>query len=110
MSDAPFDVFAVMIAIAAFLIALKASNQAANLRRQLSSLEEALRAQRQVQPPPLMPTQEQPAWPATIAAEPPPLAAEAEPAPPLVTDDVSPPPLETSADHIAPPPPVPAAE
>ncbi len=33
MFDAPFDVFAVMIAIAAFLIALKASNQATELRR-----------------------------------------------------------------------------
>ncbi|PMZ30567.1 hypothetical protein C1X99_30650, partial [Pseudomonas sp. FW306-02-H06B] len=86
-----FDVFAVMIAIAAFLIALKASNQATELRRRLGSLEAMLQAQRQVQPHPPLPVQEQSSTP---AAEPPPLAPEAEAAPPpLVTEDVSPPPL-----------------
>lgn len=102
MFDAPFDVFAVVFAIAAFLIALKASNQATELRRRLSSLEAALQVQRQVQPPPLIPVSEQASTP---AAEPPPLAPEAEAAaPPLVTEDVSPPPLEASPSADAPPP------
>ncbi|MBB4260385.1 MULTISPECIES: DUF2339 domain-containing protein [unclassified Bradyrhizobium] len=105
MFDGPFDVFAWIIAIAAFLIAIKASSQAAELRRRLNSLEEMFYAQRQVQPPPLMPAQEQAPAPATTAAEPPPLAPEAEPAPPpLVTEELSPPPLEASPAAAALPP------
>ncbi|MGY3500169.1 putative membrane protein [Bradyrhizobium sp. USDA 4471] len=100
MFDAPFDVFAVMIAIAAFLIALKASNQATELRRRLGSLEAALLALRQVQPPPPLPVQEQASTP---AAEPPPLAPEAEAAPPPVTEEAAPPPIEASPSTEAPP-------
>ncbi|WP_445220443.1 DUF2339 domain-containing protein [Bradyrhizobium sp. Pa8] len=112
MFDGPFDVFALIIAIVAVLIAIKASSQAAELRRRLSSLEEVFYAQRQVQPPPLMPAQVQAEAPATTAAQPPPLAPEAEAAPPpLVTEEVSPPPLAASAEVDAPPPlPAPAAD
>ncbi|RZM99065.1 hypothetical protein CWO91_36640, partial [Bradyrhizobium genosp. SA-3] len=74
MFDGPFDVFALIIAIAAFLVAIKASSQAAELRRRLSSLEEMFDAQRRVQPPPLTATWEQAPATATAAAEPPPLA------------------------------------
>ena len=108
MFDAPFDDLAILIAIVAFLIAIKATSQATELRRRLNSLEAMLYAQRQVQPPPLMPTPA-PEAPATIAAEPPPLAPETELAPPPVAEQVSPPPLEPSTDNVAPPP-VPAAE
>lgn len=104
MFDGPFDVLALIIAIAAFLIAIKASSQATELRRRLNALEEMFYAQRQVQPPPLMPVQEQ--TPAAAPAEPTPLAPEAEPVPPPITDHVAPPPLEPSADA---PPPLPAA-
>ncbi|MCK1737822.1 DUF2339 domain-containing protein [Bradyrhizobium sp. 138] len=104
MFDGPFDVFAWLIAIAAFLIAIKASNQAAELRRRLSALEEKFYAQRQVQPPPLMPTQVQTEAPSTASAEPPPLAPEAEPAPPPVTADAPPPPPEAVPEAAAPPP------
>ncbi|MBR0777471.1 DUF2339 domain-containing protein [Bradyrhizobium diazoefficiens] len=106
MFDAPFDVFAVMFAIAAFLIALKASNQATDLRRRLSSLEAALHTLRQVQPPPLTPARDQPAAPATAAPEPPPLAPEAEQAPPPISiaDPVAPPPLAASGEADTPPP------
>ena len=69
MLDAPFDVFAVMIAIAAFLIALKASNQATELRRRLGSLEAALQ-EHQVQPPPLVLVQAPASAPATGPAAP----------------------------------------
>lgn len=110
MFDGPFDFFALIIAIIAFLIAVKASSQAAELRRRLASLEEMFYAQRRVQPPPLMPAQVRAEAPATTAAEPPPLAPEVEQAPPPpVTEEVSPPPLEASAEAIAPPR-VPAAE
>ncbi|MBR0823634.1 DUF2339 domain-containing protein [Bradyrhizobium liaoningense] len=105
MFDGPFDVFALIIAIIAFLVAIKASSQAAELRRRLSSLEETFYAQRQVQPPPLMPAHVQAEAPATTSAEPPPLAPEAETAPPpLVAEDVAPPPLEASTGADAPPP------
>ncbi|MDF0516153.1 DUF2339 domain-containing protein [Bradyrhizobium yuanmingense] len=104
MFDGPFDVFALIIAIIAFLIAIKASSQATELRRRISSVEEMLYAQRPVQPPPLMPAQvEAPAT--TAAAEPPPLAPEAETTPPpLVTEEISPPPLEPNTGAAAPPP------
>ena len=105
MFDGPFDVFALIIAIIAVLIAIKASSQATELRRRLASLEEMFYAQRQVQPPPLMPTQVQAEAPATTAAEPPPLAPEVEAAPPpLVTEEASPPPLAASTEVNAPPP------
>lgn len=105
MFDGPFDVFALIIAIIAFLIAIKASSQATELRRRLNSLEERFYAQRPVQPPPLMPAPVQTEAPATAPAEPPPLTPETELAPPPpVTADVSPPPLEASLEAGAPPP------
>jgi len=112
MFDGPFDVFALIIAIVAFLIAIKASSQAAELRRRLNGFEERFYAQRPVQPPPLMPMQEQAPASATMAAEPPPLAPEAEPAPPpSVTEQASPPPLAASVSADAPPPlPAPAPD
>ncbi|MDD1537532.1 MULTISPECIES: DUF2339 domain-containing protein [unclassified Bradyrhizobium] len=111
MFDGPFDVFALIIAIVAFLIAIKASSQAAELRRRLNALEAMSYAQRPVQPPPLMPVQEQAPAPAAMAAERP-LAPEAEPAPPpLDTEQASPPPLAASVSAEAPPPlPAPAPD
>ncbi|WGR69436.1 MULTISPECIES: DUF2339 domain-containing protein [unclassified Bradyrhizobium] len=106
MFDAPFDVFAVMLAVAAFLIAIKTSNQATELRRRLSRLEAALQGQRPVQPPPLMPFQEEASAPGEATPEPPPIAPGAELAPPLVADAAAPLPLEPSADA---PPPLPTA-
>jgi uncharacterized membrane protein len=108
MFDAPFDVFAVMIAIAAFLIAMKASNQATDLRRRLNALEATLHTPRQIQPPPLTPQQE---MEQTLAAATPqttePPSPDTELAPPLVADQV-PPPIDTDIGSSAPPP-LPAA-
>ncbi|MDD1530587.1 DUF2339 domain-containing protein [Bradyrhizobium sp. WBOS7] len=111
MFDGPFDVFALIIAIVAFLIAIKASSQAAELRRRLNALEAMSYAQRPVQPPPLMPVQEEAPASAAMAAERP-LAPEAEPAPPpLDTDQASPPPLAAGVSADAPPPlPAPAPD
>lgn len=100
MFDGPFDVLAVIIAIVAILIAIKASSQAAELRRKFNALEAMFDAQRRVvQPPPLMPAQAM-----TTEAEPPPLAPVQETQPPLVSRDVSPPPLAASTAAVAPPP------
>ncbi len=105
MFDGPFDVFALIIAIVAFLVAIKASSQAAELRRRLAALEEMFYAQRRVQPPPLVPAPVQAEAPATTAAEPPPLAPKAEPTPPPpVVEPVSPPPLAARAEADTPPP------
>lgn len=105
MFDGPFDVFALIIAIIAFLIAIKASSQATELRRRLNSLEEKFYAQRPVQPPPLMPAPVQTEAAATAPAEPPPLTPETELAPPPpVTAAASPPPLEANLEAGAPPP------
>ena len=98
MFDAPFDLLAVMITIAAFLMALKASTQTAELRRRVNALEAAAAAARPVMPPPLMPQQrEVPAAPRS--AEPPALAPEAELAPPLAIGSTEP------RAGITPPPP-----
>src|SRR5215470_6697366 len=102
MVDAPLDVFAVMIGIAAFLIALKASNQSADLRRRLDALEAAAAAPTA---PSLMPFEERTVAPSTRAAEPPPLPPEAELAPPLTTDQGEPPQAGATAGTAAPPPP-----
>ncbi|MCS3761345.1 DUF2339 domain-containing protein [Bradyrhizobium centrosematis] len=104
MFDGPFDVFALIIAIIAILIAIKASSQAAELRRRFSALEERVYAQqRPIQPPPPLPAYVQAEAPATATTEPPPLAPEAETAPPpLVTEE--PPPLAASQGADAPPP------
>jgi uncharacterized membrane protein len=106
MFDTPFDLVVVMIAIAAFLIALKASNEISNLRARLNALEAAASTTRPAQPPPLMPLQE---LERTLAAEPPitaepSLAPEADTAPPLATDQTEPPPIATDAALAAPPP------
>jgi uncharacterized membrane protein len=110
MFDAPFDVFAVMIAIAAFLIAMKASNQATDLRRRLSALEGALHTLRPIQPPPLTPQEME----RTLAAATPqttePPSPDAELAPPLVADQAAPPQIDTDAAPAAAPPPLPAAQ
>jgi uncharacterized membrane protein len=108
MFDAPFDVLAVMLAIAAFLIAMKASNQATDLRRRLNALEAAALATRQVQPPPLTPQQEMEQTLAAATAPAVEPAPEAELAPPLAADHPEPPPIDASP-AAAPPPPLPAA-
>jgi uncharacterized membrane protein len=111
MFDGTFDVFAWIIAIAAFIIAIKAANLAGELRRRLNALEEAFDAQRRMQPPPLTPVWEQAPAAATAAAELPPLAPETEPASPPVTEAVSPPPPEAGPEAAAPPPlPAPAPD
>ncbi|TPQ34488.1 DUF2339 domain-containing protein [Bradyrhizobium guangdongense] len=104
-----FDVFAVMLAVAAFLLALKAVNQSGDLRRRLDALEElAARAPQAVPAQPAMPTfQETPAT-STSTVAPPPLPPEPEMAPPLAAEQVAASQTD-AADVSAQPPLVPGA-
>lgn len=111
-----FDVFAVMLAVAAFLLALKAVNQSGDLRRRLDALEElAARVPQAMPAQPAMPTfQESPATststlaPATSTVAPPPLPPEPEMAPPLAAEQVAASQTD-AADVSAQPPLVPGA-
>ena len=97
-----FNDFAVIVAIVAFLVAIKALSQAGELRRRLTALEALLSAQRQAQPQ--MPVQPRRDMPAPTIPVPPPLPPEAETTPPLAADRVSPPPSEPASTTEAPPP------
>jgi uncharacterized membrane protein len=104
MLDAPFDFFALLIAVIAFIIALRARNQIDALRMRIDALEVAGEKAMEAAPPPLPyePAAEPAAAPVPfdLFPEPAPLAPEAE-AP------------ETEAEAAAPadaPPPLPQAE
>ncbi|MBR0713599.1 DUF2339 domain-containing protein [Bradyrhizobium liaoningense] len=106
MFENPFELVALISAIAAFMFALRASNEITELRRRLNLLEEAARTARPIQPPAPMPLQDGLA-PAASAAVPPPLPPEPELAPPLATEQIAP--LQADAGEVSAPPPVPAA-
>jgi uncharacterized membrane protein len=111
MFDWPFDWFSIAVAIAAFVLALKAFNRVDKLRARLDALEAAqARAAAAPVPPPLTPLQEiEPAlapWPAGSAVEQPTTPLEpASAAPP----DETPATDATSESATAAPPPIPAA-
>ncbi len=87
MLDSPFDFFAVVIAIVAFIFARKAFNQAATLRARLDAIETAGMLTRTA--PPALPAQEAPIAPlAATEVEPEPSEAIPPPIPP-----VTPPPI-----------------
>ena len=98
MFDAPFDFFALAIAIVAFIFARKAMNQAAALSTRLDAIEATAAAARPV-PPPLPPREELAPGP---AAAPP---AIAEPVVPLAPERQTEP--SPAAGPTAPPPPPP---
>jgi len=115
MFDWPFDWFSIAVAIAAFVLALKAFNRADHLRARLDALEGAqARAAAAPVPPPLSPLQE---VEATRAASPPPLPTIEKPAAPvdspsLATSDEALTAEATDSTTTTPPPsppPVPAA-
>jgi len=115
MFDWPFDWFSIAVAIAAFVLALKAFNRADHLRARLDALEGAqARAAAAPVPPPLSPLQE---VEATLAASPPPIPTIEQPAAPvdspsLATSDEALTAEATDSTTTTPPPsppPVPAA-
>jgi uncharacterized membrane protein len=107
MFDNPFDFFAIVIAIVAFIFARKALNQVATLRARLDAMETTAVAARPV-PPPLTQTYEPPAAPASpgIAPEPPPVLPEAESIAPAAATPAEPT-REIAGGPPAAPPPLP---
>jgi uncharacterized membrane protein len=101
MFDSPFNFFAIVIAIVAFIFARKAMNQVAALRSRLEAVEATRTAP---VPPPLVPMQEQtPASSPGIVPEPPPTAREAESIAPAAATQADAP-NDTAAGSAAPPP------
>jgi uncharacterized membrane protein len=111
MFDSPFDFFALLIAVVAFIFARKALNQAATLRARLDALEAAWQARPVAAP--LMPLQE---FEQTLAASSPGIAAEqpptvaAEPIPPIAEDQPAEGQAATTGGAAAMPPPLPEAQ
>ena len=106
MFDQPFDFLSVVIAIVAFIVARKASGEAASLRARLEAMEAS---QRRPAPPPLEDAA------ASVAAAPPPAQAAAtsvpatEPVTSRVDDEVAAPePVTAQTDTMRPPLPSPA--
>jgi uncharacterized membrane protein len=104
MFDSPFDYFALLIAVVAFIFARKALNQAATLRARLDAVEAA--AQARPLRPPLTPQELEQTLAASspgIAAEQPPAVA-AEPVAPVAEDRPAAPSAATGGPAAMPPP------
>jgi hypothetical protein len=99
MFDAPFDFFALAIAIVALIVARKSMNQAAALSARLDAIEATAAVARPV-PPPLPPREELAPGPAVA---PPPIAEPVAPLAPEQQTEPSP----TTGPTAAPPPPLP---
>ncbi len=112
MFDSPFDFFALLIAIVAFIFARKAFNQAATLRARLDAIE-ATGLQARPGPPPLTPFEGLEQTPAAaspgIAAEQAEAAADAEAVAPAA-DDQDAAPKDAGGATAAMPPPLPQPE
>jgi uncharacterized membrane protein len=110
MPDNPFDFLAIAIAVIAFIVARKALDQIAVLRRQLEAIEAAGMVVARPVPPPLPSTQafEQTSTPAApkIVAEPPPIVPDVESIAPAETTPAEAA-QETAGGPSAPPPPLP---
>jgi len=106
MFDLPFDFFALLIAIVAFIFARKAFNQSAMLRARLDALE-ATGLQARPGPPPLTPREQTLATSSPgIAAEQPAAAADAGATAPVAEDKTAEP-TDTVGSATATPPPLP---
>lgn len=106
MFDSPYDFFALLIAIIAFIFARKALNQAARLRARLDAMEAVWEA-RLVRPPlaPLQELERTLAAPSPgIAAEPPPTIGETEPVAPVADDKTAASSAAASGPPAMPPP------
>jgi uncharacterized membrane protein len=104
MFDSPFDFFALLIAVVAFIFARKALNQAATLRARLDAVEAA--GQARPLRPPLAPQELEQTLAASspgIAAEQPP-AVGAEPVAPVAEDQPDAPSAATGGPAAMPPP------
>ena len=107
MFDLPFDFFALVIAVVAFIFARKAFNQAAMLRARLDAIE-ATGLQARPGPPPLTPREAFEQTQATsspgVAPEQPAAAADAESVAPVAEDQTAAPTGTVGGATAAPPP------
>ena len=106
MFNSPFDFFAIVIAIVAFIVARKAMNQVAALRAQLESMQRlatAVATERPVQPS-LTPAEAAEQTPIPSALRPPPIP-DMESISPAIAQTMAP--NDTPADTPAAPPPLP---
>jgi uncharacterized membrane protein len=107
MFDLPFDFFALVIAVVAFIFSRKAFNQAAMLRARLDAIE-ATGLQTRPGPPPLTPREAFEQTQATsspgVAPEQPAAAADAESAAPVAKDQTAAPTGTVGGATAAPPP------
>src|SRR5690348_11700262 len=109
MFDNPFDFLAIVIAIAAFIFARKAMNQAAALRERLDLMQRLAQAGAAQPVPPPLPTQafEQTPpdkAPSDVAPAPPPIIPDVESIAPIAAAPADPTP-ETAGNAATPPPP-----
>jgi uncharacterized membrane protein len=104
MFDSPFDFFALVIAIVAFIFARKAFNQAAMLRARLDAIE-ATGLPARPGPPPLEALgQTLAASSPGVAAEQPATVANAEPVAPVAEDQTAAPKSAVGGSTVTPPP------
>jgi len=107
MFDNPFDLIPIAIAVVAFIVARKALDQIAVLRKRLEAIEASQMALARPVPPPLPPTQAfertSPRASPGIVPEPPPILPDAESIAPAATTTA----VETSNDAATSPPAVP---
>ena len=107
MFDNPFDLIPIAIAVVAFIVARKALDQIAVLRKRLEAIEASQIALARPVPPPLPPTQAfertSPRASPGIVPEPPPILPDAESIAPAATTTA----VETSNDAATSPPAVP---
>lgn len=109
MFDNPFDFLAIAIAVIAFIVARKALDQIAVLRKRLEAIEAAGMAVARPVPPPLPSTQtfeQTPAPAAPKIVEPPPIVPDVESVAPAETTPAEAA-QETAGGPSAPPPPLP---
>jgi uncharacterized membrane protein len=104
MFDSPFDFFALVIAIVAFIFARKAFNQAAMLRARLDAIE-ATGLPARPGPPPLEALEQTLAASSPgVAAEQPATVANAEPVAPFAEDQTAAPKSAVGGSTVTPPP------
>jgi uncharacterized membrane protein len=112
MFEDPFVFLALAIAIVAFVIARKAMNEVAELRKRLETIQAAPATAAAAMPPPLTPFEAfertlPPASSGIAPTTPPPIIPDAEPVAPLAASETA---EQAAGEAAAPPPPLPAPD
>src|SRR4051812_34215031 len=112
MFEDPFVFLALAIAIVAFVIARKAMNEVAELRKRLETIQAAPATAAAAMPPPLTPFEAfertlPPASSGIAPTTPPPIIPDAEPVAPLAASETA---EQATGEAAVPPPPLPAPD